>query len=89
MRLAMPQIHAAAVVGVPDERLGEIGKAFVVLRPGQAAAAEDIIAWARAHMANYKVPRAIVFVTELPTNASGKVLRMALRQREESDGKAA
>ena len=84
-----PQIHAAAVVGVPDERLGEIGKAYVVLRPGQAAAADDIIAWARAHMANYKVPRAIVFVRELPTTASGKVLRMALRQREESDGKAA
>lgn len=74
-----PAIEMAAVVGVPDERMGEIGKAFVVLRPGQTSDAASILAWARTNMANYKVPREIAFVAELPRNAGGKVLRMALR----------
>lgn len=74
-----PQIEMAAVVGVPDERMGEIGKAFVVLRPGQAAAPDDIISWARQHMANYKAPRYVAIVDALPRNAAGKVLRADLR----------
>jgi HIP---CoA ligase len=76
---AHPAIEMAAVVGVPDERMGEVGRAFVVLRPGATADAAAILAWARETMANYKVPRAIVFVPELPRNAGGKVLRTALR----------
>lgn len=77
---AHPAIEMAAVVGVPNERLGEVGRAFVVLRAGQQASEAEIIAWSRGNMANYKVPRQVAFVDELPRNAAGKVLRMALRQ---------
>lgn len=73
-------IEMAAVIGVPDDRMGEVGKAFVVLRHGVEAGARDIIDWARANMANYKVPRHIAFVDELPRNAGGKILRTALRE---------
>lgn len=76
-----PAIELAAVIGVPDERMGEVGKAFIVLRPGAAADAAAIIAWSRENMANYKVPRTIEFVTDLPRNAGGKVLRTELRKQ--------
>jgi acyl-CoA synthetase (AMP-forming)/AMP-acid ligase II len=75
------RIAQAAVVGIPDDRLGEVGMAFVVPRPGQSLDAEDVIAWAREHMANYKVPRGVEIVDALPLNASGKVLKYELRAR--------
>jgi acyl-CoA synthetase (AMP-forming)/AMP-acid ligase II len=74
-----PKVEMVAVVGMPDERLGEVGKAFLVLRPGATADADEIIAWCRENMANYKVPRAVEFRSELPKNAAGKVMRIELR----------
>lgn len=75
--LEHPAVAQAAVIGVPDERMGQVGKAFVVAR-GQLGEAE-LIAWARERMAGYKVPRSVVFLDELPLNATGKVVKDQLR----------
>jgi len=74
-------VAAAAVIGVPDERMGEVGMAFVVPVPGATLESADLIAWSREHMANYKVPRYVEVVDALPSNASGKVLKFELRER--------
>jgi len=74
-------IAQVAVVGAPDERLGEVGAAFVMVRPGHTITSDDVIAFARAHMANYKAPRFVEIVDALPVNASGKVRKFELRDR--------
>ena len=73
-------IADVSVVGVPDDRLGEVGMAFVILRDGATATAGELTSWARERLANYKVPRHWRFVSELPRNASGKVLKHLLRE---------
>jgi acyl-CoA synthetase (AMP-forming)/AMP-acid ligase II len=79
--LGHPAVAQAAVVGVPEERLGEVGVAFVVLRAGAALADDELVAWSRERMANYKVPRRVEVVRELPLNATGKVLKYVLREQ--------
>ena len=82
--LAHPAVGQAAVVGRADQRLGEVGHAFVVPAPGAAtgeAARAELVTWCLQRMANYKAPRDVTFVDELPLNASGKVLKQELRAR--------
>jgi acyl-CoA synthetase (AMP-forming)/AMP-acid ligase II len=71
-----------AVIGAPDERLGQVPVAYVVLAPGAATSADAIVAWCRDEIANYKCPRRVEIVDALPMNATGKVTKFALRDRE-------
>jgi acyl-CoA synthetase (AMP-forming)/AMP-acid ligase II len=67
------------VIGIPDERLGEVGMAWVVLEDNCDLDEQQLINWSRDRIANYKVPRQVKIVTNLPLNASGKVLKTELR----------
>ncbi|MBO0853633.1 MAG: AMP-binding protein [Nocardia sp.] len=73
-------VAESAVIGVPDERMGEVGKAFIVRRSGSAITADDVIAYAKRTLANFKVPRFVEFRDQLPYSAAGKVLKRQLRE---------
>ena len=73
-------VAESAVIGVPDERMGEVGKAFVVRRPGSELTEQDVIAYAKTTLANFKVPREVEFLGQLPYSAAGKVLKRQLRE---------
>ncbi|MGH3301758.1 MAG: FadD3 family acyl-CoA ligase [Streptosporangiaceae bacterium] len=74
-----PAVSEAAVVGVPDDRLGEVCRAYVIPRPGAEIDPAEIVEFCRDRLANFKVPRSVVVVAELPRNAAGKVLKYVLR----------
>ena len=78
MLLAHPALFQVAVVGLPDERMGEVCCAYVVPKQGQSIAEAELIAWSREHMANYKVPRKVIVTNELPTTPTGKVQKFKL-----------
>jgi acyl-CoA synthetase (AMP-forming)/AMP-acid ligase II len=79
-------VAESAVVGVPDARLGEVGKAFVVLRPGHQVGEPEVLAHCRERLANYKVPRSVEFRSALPRNPSGKTLKRLLRDETAVSG---
>jgi HIP---CoA ligase len=76
-------VAESAVIGVPDERLGEVGKAFIVTKPGADLDEETVIAYTREHLANFKTPRSVEFLDALPRNPGGKVVKPLLRQHSE------
>ena len=75
-----PAIAQVAVVGIPEERMGEVGCACVVLKSGYELSEQELIDWSRSQMANYKVPRRVVFYSDLPKNASNKIDKLELRR---------
>jgi long-chain acyl-CoA synthetase len=77
-----PKVRDAAVIGVPDEKRGEEGKAFVVLKPGETATPEELAAWCKTHLAEFKVPKHWAFRDDLPKSIIGKILKKELRREE-------
>jgi len=75
-----PDISLVAVIGVPNEQYGEEVMAFIILNEGAACAAEDIIAWSKKQMSNYKYPRQIRFVDSIPMSVTNKILKRELRK---------
>jgi acyl-CoA synthetase (AMP-forming)/AMP-acid ligase II len=71
----------SAVIGVPDERLGEVGKAFIVTKPGATLDENAVIAYTREHLAKFKTPSSVEFLDVLPRNPGGKVVKPLLRER--------
>ena len=78
----LPQISEAAVIGVKDDKWGEVGRAVVALKEGQNLTAEEIIDHLNGRLAKYKIPKSVIFVGQLPRNAAGKVLKTVLREQQ-------
>jgi fatty-acyl-CoA synthase len=78
----MPQVAEAAVIGIENEKWGEVGRAVVALKEGQNLTVEEIIDYLKERLAKYKIPKSVVFVEQLPRNAAGKVLKTVLKQEQ-------
>ncbi len=78
----IPGVREAAVVGKPDEKWGEVPRAFISLMPGKDLTREDVIEFCRENMAGYKCPKEVVFVSDFPRNPAGKILKIELRKME-------
>ena len=76
-----PAVAECAVIGVPDDRWGEVGKALIVLRPGRTEQPGDLVAHLDGRLARYKIPKHVELVPELPRNAAGKLLKAQIRAR--------
>ena len=76
-----PAVHMCAVIGIPDPKWGEVGKACVVLKPGTQASEQDILAHMQNHLAKYKVPKSVAILDALPLSGMGKILKRDLRER--------
>src|SRR3990172_6622651 len=76
-----PAVHMCAVIGVPDAKWGEVGKAIVVLKPGTQATEEEMLKFLTERLAKYKVPRSVVFVDALPISSAGKIVKRELKER--------
>jgi fatty-acyl-CoA synthase len=76
-----PAVQMCAVIGVPDARWGEAGRACVVLKPGEETAAEELLDFLSAHLARFKVPKSVVIMESLPISAAGKILKRELKEK--------
>ncbi len=76
-----PSVHMCAVIGVPDQKWGELGKACVVLKPGAKATEQELIEFMQQHLARFKVPKNVVFIDALPLSGMGKILKRDLREK--------
>ncbi|MUM16946.1 AMP-binding protein [Mycobacterium sp. CBMA271] len=83
--LRLDGVADAAVIGVPDDRLGEVGKAYIVLRDGATLDSKSVINYSAKHLANFKKPRFVEFLDELPRNLGGKVVKPTLRALHEQE----
>ena len=70
----MDEVHECCIIGVPDEKWGEVGKAIIALKPGKQASKEQVIAFLNTRLARYKIPRYVTFVPEVPKNSVGKIV---------------
>ena len=77
----LPQVAEAAIIGVKEKTWGEVGRAVVVLKPGQELTEAEVLDYLKARLAKYKVPKNVVFTDRLPRNAAGKVLKNTLREK--------
>jgi fatty-acyl-CoA synthase len=78
--LGHPAIHQVAIVGFPDERLSEVGVAFVQVKPGKNMTEEDVTRYCRGKIATFKIPRHVIFVEDYPMTASGKIKKVTLKE---------
>jgi fatty-acyl-CoA synthase len=81
-----PAVHMCAVIGLPDAKWGEVGKACVVLKPGQSTTEEELLKFMAERLAKYKVPKTVSFMAALPISAAGKILKRELREQFTVDG---